>query len=224
MTSGSIFPRRFTKIDDLTRPDHSYLGVGDDCYFIGEYTARKGYAFSATNNLIINFKKSMDRRTRPEWRYKAQAISTAAAALRSALNDKAREQLTFVPVPPSKAKGDSLYDDRLAQMISRIWPDQPVDLRELVLQAVSTDAAHDNTDRPSTAVLEARYSLDRHLLSPAPHIIAIVDDVLTTGAHFEAMRNVLRREFTTIPIVGLFLARRVPEAVDIEDVFKFEGE
>ena len=25
MTSKSTFPRRFTKIDDLTRPDHYYL-------------------------------------------------------------------------------------------------------------------------------------------------------------------------------------------------------
>jgi hypothetical protein len=67
MTSGSTFPRRLTKIDDLTRPDHSYLTAADVCYFLGEYTARKGFAFSATNRLIFNLKKSMDRRGRSEW-------------------------------------------------------------------------------------------------------------------------------------------------------------
>ena len=46
MTSASTFPLRLTKIDDLTRPDHSYLTAADDCYFLGEYTARKGFAFS----------------------------------------------------------------------------------------------------------------------------------------------------------------------------------
>ena len=116
-TSGSTFPQRLTKIDDLTRPDHSYLTAADDCYFIGEYTARKGYAFSATNNLIVNLKKPMDRRGRPEWPYKGSAIETAAAMFRSALKDKARETLTFVPVPPSKAKGDPLYDDRVEQVL-----------------------------------------------------------------------------------------------------------
>jgi adenine/guanine phosphoribosyltransferase-like PRPP-binding protein len=45
----------------------------------------------------------------------------------------------------------------------------------------------------------------------------VVDDLITTGAHFVAVRNMLRREFPDIKIVGLFIARRVPEAIDIED-------
>ena len=62
MTSGNIFPRRLTKIDELTRPDHWYLDENDPCFFLGEYTARMGFVYSETNNLILNFKKSMDRR------------------------------------------------------------------------------------------------------------------------------------------------------------------
>jgi len=62
MTSGDTFPQRLTKIDDLTRPDHFYLTPGDDCYFLCEYTARKGFAFSTTNHLVLNFKKSMKKR------------------------------------------------------------------------------------------------------------------------------------------------------------------
>ena len=68
MTSATTFPRRLIKIDDLTRPDHSHLTAGDTCYFLGEYTARKGYAFSATNNLVLNFKKSMTTRGQAQWR------------------------------------------------------------------------------------------------------------------------------------------------------------
>ena len=112
MTSGGTFPNRLTEVDDLTRPDHSYLTEDDHCYFIGEYTARQGFAYSATNSLILNFKKTLDRRGRPEWRYKERALQTAAAAFRRALNPEALDRLTFVPVPPSKAKGDPLYDDR----------------------------------------------------------------------------------------------------------------
>ena len=108
MTSASTFPRRLTKIDDLTRADHSYLTTADACYFLGEYTARKGYAFSPTNRLIFNLKKGMERRDRPEWRYKAVAIQTVADALRAALNDKARQTLVSsrslhqkpMPIPP----------------------------------------------------------------------------------------------------------------------------
>ncbi len=213
----SIFPQRLTKIDDLTRPDHAYLGAEDECYFLGEYTARRGYAFSATNQLILNFKKSMDRRGKPEWKFKTRAIRTAAEALQTALIDKARETLTFVPVPPSKAKTDPLYDDRLVQMLRQMWPGQAVDVRELVVQPVSTNAVHDNVNRPTPAELRARYTIDRTLLQPEPKMIAVVDDVMTTGAHFVAMKSVLRAEFPAVKIVGLFIARRVPEASEIED-------
>src|SRR5450432_2571702 len=106
MTSANIFPRRLTKIDDLARPDHFYLTPADDCYFMGEYSARKGYAFSATNNLVLNFKKSVATRGRPEWQHKERAITTAAEAFRGALNADWLNVATLVPMPPSKAKGD----------------------------------------------------------------------------------------------------------------------
>ena len=70
MTSASTFPQRLTKIDDLARPDHFYLTPDDECYFLGEYTARKGYAFGATNQLVLNFKKPMTKRTTAQWRYR----------------------------------------------------------------------------------------------------------------------------------------------------------
>ena len=217
MTSGSTFPNRLTKIDDLARPDHSYLVATDECYFLGEYSARKGYAFSATNSLVINVKKKMDRRGRPEWPYKAAAIQQAAAAFRSALNDQARTTLTFVPIPPSKARTDPLYDDRLTQMLKAIWPGQPTDIRELVIQPASSDAVHNQDVRPSPAQLQTRYVLDPALVGPPKPIIAVVDDVLTTGAHFVAVRNKIREAFPATKVVGLFIARRVPEAVDVED-------
>ncbi|MGO8868139.1 MAG: hypothetical protein ACLQME_16730 [Alphaproteobacteria bacterium] len=217
MTSGSTFPQRFTKIDDLSRPDHWYLTAEDECYFLGEYTARRGFAFSATNNLILNFKKPMDRRGRPEWQYKAKAIRTAAAAIRAALEDKARNVVTFVPVPPSKARGDPLYDDRIQRMLAALWPGQPVDIREIVLQTESSEPVHDSDTRPTPDELKGRYTLDRSLLRPTLDTIAIVDDVLTTGAHFRAVKGMLATVFPDSKIVGLFIARRVPEATDMEN-------
>jgi predicted amidophosphoribosyltransferase len=217
MTSRSTFPQRLTKIDDLTQADHAYLSSDDECYFLGEYTARRGYAFSETNQLILNFKKGMDRRGRPEWRYKAEAIRTAAAALEAALDDRARETLTFVPVPPSKAKADPLYDDRLVQMLRLMWRGKAVDIRQLVVQPASSDAAHNNENRPTPSELGARYAIEDGLRLPEPQMIAVVDDVITTGAHFVAMKRILQDEFPSAKVVGLFIARRVPEAVDIED-------
>lgn len=55
-SAGTSFPSRFTRIDDLTRSDHNHLLPEDECLFFGDYTARKGWAHSATNQLILNYK------------------------------------------------------------------------------------------------------------------------------------------------------------------------
>ena len=217
MTFGATFVSRLTEVDELTRPDHAYLAEDDVCYFIGEYTAREGYAYSATNQLVYNFKKTVDRRGRPEWRYKEQAIRTAAAAFRAALNPEALERLTFVPIPPSKAKDDPLYDDRLTRMLGAIRAEPQLDVRELIVQTVSTDAVHHAEVRLRPDEIEALYRIDEALTEPVPHFIAVVDDMLTTGAHFRASKSVLSARFPAAVVVGLFIARRVPNTSDLDD-------
>ena len=54
-------------------------------------------------------------------------------------------------------------------------------------------------------------------MSPAPQLIAVADVILTTGAHFRAVKAMLEREFPDVTIIGLFIARRVPESIDVED-------
>lgn len=216
MTSGATFPQRLTKVDELIRPDHSYLTAADTCYFLGEYSARKGYAFSPTNQLVLNFKKPVDRRGRPEWVHKERAIAAAAAAFRVALNTAFLDVATLAPMPPSKARTDPLYDDRVLRMLRAIRPAPVIDIRELLVQPVSTDAAHVVAVRPRPEDLVGRYQVDGTLAVPAPRVIALVDDVLTTGAHFKAGQEVLQQAFPAARIVGLFIARRVPEAIDFE--------
>ncbi len=217
MTSANTFPQRLTKIDDLARPDHFYLTPADDCYFLGEYTARKGYAFSATNQLVLNFKKPMDKRGTAQWRYKEQAIGNAAAAFRSALNDDWLNIATLVPIPPSKAKDNPFYDDRIVRLLHTIRADPPLDVRELIVQRTSTAAVHDLENRPTPDQIQANYAIDGALRDPVSTVIGLFDDVLTTGAHYRAALAVLQQAFPGVRVIGFFIARRVPEAVDIED-------
>jgi hypothetical protein len=217
MTSASTFPLRLTKVDDLARPDHTYLTAADDCYFLGEYTARKSYAFSPANNLILNFKKSPSTRGTAQWPWKERALQQASTAFRTALNAEFLNGATLVPIPPSKAKADPLYDDRMIRMLRGIRPQPPVDVRELIVQTESSAAAHDQAVRPRPDEIVARYRIDPNLLLPAPRAIAICDDVLTTGAHYRAAHTVLLRAFPGVRMIGLFIARRVPEAVDFSD-------
>lgn len=211
MTYKDTFPRRFTKVDDLIREDHSYLTGEDVCYFLGEYTARKGYRFSATNDLISNFKKSVDRRGRFEWRYKERVILEAAGVFGPALEEINLARYTFVPMPPSKSKEDPLYDDRLVRMLSFVEPS--LDVRELIVRVESVPAVHENAERRNPQRIASTFRIEDSRRSVAGTVV-VVDDVLTTGAHFQAAKQALLSGFRNARVVGLFLARRVPETDD----------
>jgi hypothetical protein len=218
-TSKRPLNRRVLEVDALVLPDHHYLDAGDTCYYAGEYTAGENHAYSDTNQLILNLKKSVDRRGRPEWRYKEQAIAQAATMLRAALNERA--QLTLVPVPPSKARTDPAHDDRMLRLLQRVSVNRPYDVRELVVQTHSTLAAHLAEQRPTPDELVAIYRLNEAVALPEPQMIFIVDDVLTTGCHYKAVKQILARRFPDAAIYGLFVARRVPKsAADAFDVLE----
>ena len=219
-TSKDIFPRLLTEIDDLTRPDHSWLGGADQCLFLGEYTARKGFSFSATNQVIFNFKKSVDRRRRGEWQHKERTIAEVGQAFGTALNPAWLSAATLVPMPPSKARTDPLYDDRMVRMLRAIPAAKAIDIRELLIQGQSMAAAHDADVRPTPDTIAAGYSIDEALAAPAPTLIGIFDDVLTTGAHYVAARRVLSRRFPGAKVLGLFIARRAPETTDFSEFFE----
>jgi hypothetical protein len=206
---------RLSTIDELTRPDHTFLSADDECYYLGEYTARVGYAYSRTNDLIQNLKKPMDRKGSPEWRWKIDSIETFARDLREAIKPEFLRTATLIPVPPSKRKDDPLYDDRMLQILRLLAGNDQLDIRELVTMKVSIEPAHLHSDRRSVDSLVDVLQVNTELLVPVPTKIAIFDDVLTTGAHYVAMKRVLRQQLAEVPICGIFLARRDPTATDV---------
>jgi hypothetical protein len=198
-----------TEIDELIRPDHYYLEAEDDCYFIGEYTAGRGFSYSSTNQFIYNLKKGVDRRGRVDWVWKERAIQLGARLLQESINPAFLEGTTFVPVPPSRIASDPLYDDRMTQVLRRLGDN--VNVRELVFQSEGMHDAHTAASRPGPSTLYWNYKIDQSLVEPIPSRIAVVDDVLTTGAHFKAMKRILQETFPEVQVIGLFLARRVPD-------------
>lgn len=194
--------------DEETSEIHHYLREGDDCHYFIEYTARKPFDYSDANNFINNLKKSPNKRNSPwEWRWKVKAIDDAAEALARELPKEWLSDSTFVPVPPSKAKDDPEYDDRMWQILTKLGGS--VDVRELVYQKTSMEATHVSDDRHSIGDLVENYEIDEDLIDPAPTHLVVVDDMMTVGAHFRAMVQVLEERFPGIPISGVFLARRI---------------
>jgi hypothetical protein len=213
MTSGVPLANgpRFQRVDDTNRCDHRHVAAEDECYFIFEYTSGQSYQYSATNQLIANLKKKPSRGRLPEYRYKRRAIQDCSRWLAGGINPQWLNGATLIPVPPSKAIGHPEYDDRMAQICRGIPAPFALDVRELVKQRESIDAAHESApgNRPTETDLIALYEIDETLVQPAPQRIAVVDDVLTAGVHWRAMRHVLSQRFPGVPIVGMFIARRV---------------
>lgn len=193
------------KLDEQSRSDHYRLSPDDDCLYLYEYTSGKNYSFSATNSLISNLKKKPNT---PGYQYKLRDIGVAARAFAAAISPAWLQGATLVPVPPSKAKGDSGYDDRMLKVCRQITT-SVLDVRELVLQQNSLPAAHESDQRPSVEDLLREYHIDERSVDPPPRWIGVFDDVLTAGTHFVAMKRILAARFPATRIQGFFIARRV---------------
>lgn len=212
--------KRLLKIDELIIDDHFYLDGEDDCYYFVEYTARKGYSFSEGNKLIYNLKKSVSYRGTPAWRYKEEAISHAGQMIKnSLLKELDTTVCTLVSIPPSKTKDHDEYDDRTLRIIQQGCIGlQSVDIRELLYCTESIHAAHESELRPSVQKLEENLKIDEDLVDGVSGTVYLFDDVITTGAHFIACRNVLLKRFPNLRVVGIFVARRALQH-DAEDYY-----
>jgi len=198
----------FSKIDDQNRSDHSDLTADDECYFLFEYTSHKNYSFSKTNSLISNLKKRPSLRHTLQYQYKTNAIRGCGELLSAAINMQWLAGATLVPVPPSKVRTDPEYDDRILRICRAIQ--NAVDVRELVVQRHTLPADHESGGhRLSVEDLLDAYAIDESVADPAPQSIGIVDDVLTNGRHFRAVKLTLQARFPGVDVAGFFIARRV---------------
>jgi hypothetical protein len=213
---------RLIQIDDSVRGDHAYLTADDECYCLGEYQSRGGYGAGPVNSMISNMKKPVTKRGLPEYRHKESDILRAGKILRSVLSKEAPSTCTFVPMPPSKAKNDPLYDDRLVRVLMAGPP--ALDVRELFLMRESTRAHHEyapGEKRPTPDSLYGLLTIDEAcLVKPLGQTVLIFDDVLTNGTHFKACKKLLLERVPACKVVGIFIGRRklAPAADDFESV------
>lgn len=194
-------------IDEMTISDHYQLDSDDKCFYYFNYTAQKGYSHSACNELILNFKKKVDRKGLQEYQHKINAINKIGGYLSNISQDSVNKSV-FVPIPPSKTKANPLYDDRILLALQRGLLPKKADIRELVYQTVDTEESHNSAEKRDVRKLEAILAIDESLVDDMREYIVLVDDVLTTGCHFKAVKNILKARFPDATIIGLFIARR----------------
>lgn len=217
-TSDASWLGELRVIGDLERADHWHLTTDDECAFLGEYTARKGYAHSKTNQIITNLKKGLELRGTSQWPWKNKAIVEIARCMSDNLQADKMQGVVVVPIPPSKPVGHPLYDDRMAQAARLIRP--PADVRELLYTIAEREALHHQSGKRDVAAMMANIGVRVDLLQPDPVTVLLIDDVLTTGCSFKACKAVLAQHWPGATILGFFVARRVPEKIDPAGIFQ----
>jgi hypothetical protein len=208
-------PQKLWKIDDSTVSDHFWLAGSDQCYYIWEYTARKGYGFSAANNLVWNLKikPSAIDKSPLRYRHKLEAIAHAGQALRTFITREFAETLaTFVPIPGSKAVTDPEHDNRLGEVLASAFHGWNADVRHMLRLKHSTPADHESAERLAFDELLGITELTGSLDSAPRQVIVIVDDVLNSGKHFKVAQSLVQDRYPSAEIRGVFLARCAREA------------
>lgn len=214
-------PSRLTEIGAHERPDHFHLPDDAKCYFWGEYTpwehtGGKKWNFSATNKLVNNFKKKLDRKGQSDWQYKNQATQQIASSFSQFWkwqNLHANHRVALIPVPPSKARPDPLYDGRMLDVLNGIESRVKLglDIRDCLAFSGKYAASHESAARPTPDDLFAELSFDAAAGRPAqpPGVIFLFDDMLTTGAHHVAVTRLLADVFPGVQVIGNYVSRRV---------------
>jgi hypothetical protein len=210
--------KKLLKIDELVINDHFFLTEEDVCYYFMEYTAGRTWGYSEANNIISNLKKARKYFRTPAWKYKQDAIDEVASLINTQVIAKLdTAQITLVPIPPSKSKDDPRYDDRILTVIQKACDGVEADIRELLLNNDSMEASHESAVRPTIKELQDNLSIDETLVEGTQLTFCLFDDVLTTGAHFIACKNVLLERFPEAQVFGVFVARRAIEKEDDND-------
>lgn len=195
-------------VSDFQRGEHYHLDSNDECFFFGEWGS-SDHDWTPTKSLISNLKKRVGD---GGYQYKSVAIKKAADLLEKSINLKSFAEITLIPIPPSKAPNSPDYDDRVWNILEALKDSLAdktlVDIRKLVYQIESYQASHTTTNRVRLDHLTSIYRVDEMLLNPAPSRIVIVDDFLTTGCHFKAMKKILLDKFPEAKVQGIFMARR----------------
>lgn len=206
-------PRLWTQIDQIARAPKRFLTSKDLCFY---YLQKDKLGYGAgphakENQLIINFKHDPAKHGQNQGMmyYKREATNYFARAVAQFFEDNealSREGVSLVPIPTSKPRTASDYDPRLDNLCRLVQDKVPFVTFHPALETIADlGKVHANQiDRDSSSIMQ-NLSLDTGMLQGSG-VIALVDDVLTTGAHYAACRRLISTAVPNAPLLGLFLS------------------
>ena len=192
---------RLQRLDASDVDGRPHLPIGAKCYSLWGYSpegeeAASNCAQAVNAGRLIRALKSSWLSAREE---KLRAIRFAAGALGSSFGPEWFDHI-FVPIPPSKRFGSEGYDPRISDMLSHVRP--RLNVLDLLAVRESSEALRKDVtfaDRLENLIVQGAV--------PGSATVVLVDDVVTTGIHFQVASAKILMRFPGVTIVGLFLAR-----------------
>ena len=205
---------RWRKTDESVRLDHCAEHKNLWLIYGRTYTPRAGYTHSQTNQLILNL-KILPTADEVRIRYKREAIQRFEKELNELLNGFSYKypavSMALVPMPPSKTIGHPDYDDRIDQVALTVSKHlNNVSYLPLLYRTQDALSSHQNPAcRRSSEQVYRDLSINEPMAMCYRNgtFLIILDDVLTSGAHFSGARRRLLERFPGAGIGGIFWAK-----------------
>ena len=158
----------------------------------------------------MNFKKPPSAKGTAQWEYRDRAVKTFSKEVE--LLFKPDSLATITAVPSSKAKNDPEYDNRFEDLFEELKKSRPNLNIEWPIEIKQTiKSTHLSGDRdPETFKQNCFWKGFR---KDHPKILIVFDDVLTTGGHFKAVSDFLKKNGYKGEIVGVFWARAIEKLI-----------
>lgn len=205
----------WSRVDRAVHGGAHNLTGRDQCYFYMD-RQRGGWDKSEANQLIFNFKKRLKRRGCPDWHYKTEAIekfSDDVARLLGRFAWRGRRPV-LVPMPTSKCRSDDAYDDRIVRVAQKASEKSGIDYHEVFDLGDTMVSAHFGGTRSVGVIQDNLILMDGAYRLCDYDVCLLVDDVLTTGAHFRACKEVLQNEYPQMIVIGVFWSKQLPDEYD----------
>lgn len=208
----------WTLVDPIAMSDRPNLIASDACFYFMTHDSR-GYMASRANDLMNDFKKDIEQYAeRPDvLAYKKEAIRRCARYVASFFEEREGYfdglPVSLVPMPTSVPKRTKGWDYRLDALCKLVSDEVPWVRYEPVLDIKERITPSHAGGTRDVETLEKMIKVTGPISSaPSGGWVVLFDDILTTGAHYAACRNLLSKKYGPMcnySLIGLFLALHV---------------
>lgn len=184
-----------------------YLDETTHSFYRYEYVSKGSFRQFPDNSIIMNFKMPIEEKGKERWYYKEEAINIFANAILRNIRLPIQDTI-FLPMPTSKPRNHREFDSRLDDVVDIIskQSNQLVGYNiDLINEEIPYHISGENRD-PDQIYENIIFTQFEN--SNLKRVI-LVDDVITTGAHFVACIRKINSIYPDISVVGFFLAKTI---------------